>query len=59
MRFRDPVTGRDLLSRREEHVGAEREAIARRASDAGTEQEAKARRCASDVRAAKARHAAR
>ena len=34
MRFRDPVTGLDLLGHREEHVRAEREATARQAAEA-------------------------
>ena len=34
MRFHDPVTGRDLLSHREEHARAEREGAARRAAEA-------------------------
>ena len=34
MRFRDPTTGLDLLSHREEHDRAEREAAARRAAEA-------------------------
>ena len=53
MRFRDPVTGRVLLSRREEYaarhdaeVRAEREAAARHAAEARAEREATARRSA-------------
>ena len=33
MRFRDPVTGLDLLSHQEEHVARQREAVARRAAE--------------------------
>ena len=50
MRFRDPATGCDVLSLREEHaarraaeVEAEREAAARRAAEARAEHEAAAR----------------
>ena len=53
MRFRDPVTGRALLSRREEfaarheaEVRAEREAAARSAAEGEAEREAAARRSA-------------
>ena len=53
MRFRDPATGRDVLSLREEHaarraaeVEAEREATARRAAVVEAEREAAARRAA-------------
>ena len=34
MRFHDPAMGRDLLSHREEHARAEREAAARQAAEA-------------------------
>ena len=50
MRFRDPVTGLDLLSHQEEHVARQREATARRATAARAEREAAARRSA-EVRA--------
>ena len=46
MRFRDPVTGRDLLGHREEHDRAEREASARRSAEVRAEGEAVARQAA-------------
>ena len=46
MRFRDPVTGLDLLSHQEEHDRAEREVVARRATAARAEREAAARKAA-------------
>ena len=46
MRFRDPVTGLDLLSHQEEHVARQREATARRATAARAEREAAARKAA-------------
>ena len=46
MRFHDPATGRDLLSHREEHARAEREAAARRVADSRIEREVAARQAA-------------
>ena len=57
MRFRDPVTGRALLSRREEFAARraaeerlEREAAARREAESQTERESTARQAAEDRR---------
>ena len=46
MRLHDPATGRDLLSHREEHARAEREAAARRVADSRAAREVAARQAA-------------